>query len=308
MRILFVSAEVAPFSKTGGLGDVADALPAALQTVGHELMVVSPYYRRVAEGDHTLHRVYQGLRLAALNGFPVDVLLAQDGRNWFIDSPHFFDREGLYRNDGDEHRRFLLAVARLPGTVSQAPMGRRHRPRQRLAHGSTPSLSEESYRNEPSLSEARSIFTIHNLAYQGGFGCRHRGRSGPRRTAIPAPPRPLPPGPHQLHGARSDVRRLHHHGVSHLCRRDPDPRVRRRARPSPAETFAGSGRDSQRHRRRHLESPHRSPDSHPLFRSRARDQRGEPAVTPRRGGDRPGLGEDDGGSDQPTDRTERGSS
>ena len=56
MKILFVASEVAPFSKTGGLGDVAGALPAALAERGHELKVVTPRYGSIDPAAHQLRR------------------------------------------------------------------------------------------------------------------------------------------------------------------------------------------------------------------------------------------------------------
>ena len=52
MRIAFLSSEVVPFSKTGGLADVAGALPEALAAAGHEVVVLTPYHRSVRESGH----------------------------------------------------------------------------------------------------------------------------------------------------------------------------------------------------------------------------------------------------------------
>ena len=170
MRVLFVAAEVAPFSKTGGLADVADALPEALQAIGHELMVVSPFYSRLHEGNHRLHRVFESVPITMLGGETFDAYLAEEGRNWFIDYPRFYDREGIYRNDGDEHRRFLFL------THAALELCRRRSWSPEIAHandwhtGFLPLFLRSTYRSDPVLAQTRSIFTIHNLAYQGVFG------------------------------------------------------------------------------------------------------------------------------------------
>ena len=172
MKVLFVSAEVAPYSKTGGLGDVASALPAALETVGHELTVVSPLYRRVRDGAHRLHDVYPEVSIQAFGGVPVDAVLAEDGRNWFVDFPAYFEREGIYRNDGDEHRRFLLL------THAALELCRRRGWAPDIVHvndwhtGFMPLYLRSLYSTDPLFSRARSVFTIHNLGYQGVFGAQ----------------------------------------------------------------------------------------------------------------------------------------
>ncbi len=172
MKVLFVSAEVAPYSKTGGLGDVASALPAALETVGHELTVVSPLYSRVRDGAHRLHDVYPEVSLPAFGGVPVDAVLAEDGRNWFVDFPAYFAREGIYRNDGDEHRRFLLL------THAAVELCRRRGWAPDIVHvndwhtGFMPLYLRSIYSTDPLFSRARSVFTIHNLGYQGVFGAQ----------------------------------------------------------------------------------------------------------------------------------------
>jgi starch synthase len=170
VRILFVAAEVAPFSKTGGLADVADALPEALQSIGHEPMVVSPFYSRLQEANHRLHRVFESVPITLMGGEPFDAYLAEDGRNWFIDNPRYYHREGIYRNDGDEHLRFLFL------THAALELCRRRSWSPEIAHandwhtGLLPLFLRSTYRSDPVLAQTRSIYTIHNLAYQGVFG------------------------------------------------------------------------------------------------------------------------------------------
>ncbi|MGH8924294.1 MAG: glycogen synthase [Acidimicrobiia bacterium] len=170
MRILFVAAEVAPFSKTGGLADVADALPESLQTIGHDLMVVSPFYSRVHAGNHRIHRVFESVPITLLGGEPFDAYLAEDGRNWLIDYSPYYERDGIYRTDGDEHRRFLFL------THAALELCRRRAWSPDIVHandwhtGLLPLYLRSTYQSDPVLAQARSIFTIHNLAYQGVFG------------------------------------------------------------------------------------------------------------------------------------------
>jgi starch synthase len=169
VRILFLSSEVAPFSKTGGLGDVAKSLPSALARAGHEVRVVTPLYAQVkgelAPTDVTLRlRFPYGEERAGL------AMARQGPRHevWFIDHPGYYRRPGLYTTDWDEHRRFaFFSVAALQAA-------------QRM--GFVPDIVHlNDWQCGPAavalqgrfaataLGAARSVFTIHNLAYQGNF-------------------------------------------------------------------------------------------------------------------------------------------
>ena len=170
MRILFVSSEVAPYSKTGGLGDVAGALPTRLRTLGHDVTVVTPLHASIKDGDHQLHRVYNAIRVRAADNIEFAAYLADDGLTWFVDAPSFYSRPGMYTNDPDEHLRFLFL------THAAIELCRRREWAPAIAHGHDwqtgmmPLYLKSIYRRDPLFSSTRSIFTIHNLGYQGAFG------------------------------------------------------------------------------------------------------------------------------------------
>ncbi len=127
MRILFASSEVAPFAKTGGLADVAGALPKALKALGHDIRVVLPKYRMVDAAAHGLRRI--GL------AFPIPWPAASRRRRvggavgavpaYFIQQDDYYDREGLYQVAGKDHpdnaerfaffSRAVLELARAAG-------------------------------------------------------------------------------------------------------------------------------------------------------------------------------------------------
>ncbi len=172
MDILFVSAEVAPFSKTGGLGDVSAALPAALSDRGHRVAVVTPRYGSVDPAAHRLERLPFALGargewcgVSVRRGRPDVYLLEHEA--------YYGLRRGIYGEGGrdyeDNHRRFALlsrAALELPGALGWRP---------RIVHLNDwqTALAAWSLRAEhaadPWLEGARSVFTIHNLAYQGMF-------------------------------------------------------------------------------------------------------------------------------------------
>src|SRR5260370_18709399 len=97
MRILFVASEGLPYSKTGGLADVVEALPKAVVAQGHECAVVLPRYR----GTKATAVVMPSLTIA-MGGtrlrFPAiaDGTLLNGVRYYFVDDPQYFDRDGFY--------------------------------------------------------------------------------------------------------------------------------------------------------------------------------------------------------------------
>jgi starch synthase len=179
MRILMVASEAAPFAKTGGLADVASALPRALARLGHAVDVVMPRYRRITAGERiTRVAVRDGLRTVG-----ADVYALQDGRvrMVFIDHPEYFDREQLYGTGGHDYPdnaarfTFLARAALAWGCSAEEPYGVVH------AHdwqaGLVPVLLR---RGEASgaLRGVPGVFTIHNLAYQGVFDASWLARLG----------------------------------------------------------------------------------------------------------------------------------
>jgi starch synthase len=169
-RILMVTSEAVPFAKTGGLGDVAGALPLALARLGHDVTLVLPRYRGVGPGT-----VIESVPIT-VGGRTFDVTfvehaLADRARAVLVDCAELYDRPALYGTDNtdypDNAARFaLLARAALElGTRSD------RRPDVVHAHdwqsGLTPVYLRTLFADRPGLSSAASVFTIHNMAYQG---------------------------------------------------------------------------------------------------------------------------------------------
>lgn len=181
MRILFASSEVSPFAKTGGLGDVAGALPKALAAAGHDVIVVTPHHRAARaylesstlasewlpplDVDSPAFSYPAGVRRSTLPGTDVPI--------YFIASNEFFDRPFVYSNreDGfdDQLERFSFfshaAVAlarRLGGAYDVLHAHDWHT-------ALIPVLQREKLHAEETFSNARTVFTIHNLAYQGVY-------------------------------------------------------------------------------------------------------------------------------------------
>jgi starch synthase len=174
MDVLFVSSEVAPLSKTGGLGDVAGALPEALAARGHAVHVLSPRYGSVDPRAHGFVR--EDLRLKVRGGTTTLWVKAAKGKPTLHLAEHellFGHRKGLYgeggHDYGDNAERFTWlcrAALALPASIGFRP---------RIVHvndwqtGLVPFLLRHEHSDDPALRGAKTVFTIHNLAYQGVF-------------------------------------------------------------------------------------------------------------------------------------------
>jgi starch synthase len=169
--VLVIGSEALPFAKTGGLADVLGALPAALGRLGWDAIVALPRYRGVDAG--TLFETFP----ISLGGFTRDVAFydapaGASARALLIDCPELFDREALYGTAAgdfpDNARRFgMLARAALEFASRHLNVDVVH------AHdwqaGLAPVYLRTLYAEHPVLANTASVFTIHNLAYQGLF-------------------------------------------------------------------------------------------------------------------------------------------
>jgi starch synthase len=174
LSVLMISPEATPFAKTGGLGDVAGALPQALGRLGHRVTLVLPRYRGIDAGSPIdQQRLWIG-------GRPFDVgylehPLAEKARAIFVDVPELYDRPGLYsvgdRDYPDNALRF--AVLSRAALELGARMDDAWRPSLVHAHewqaGLVPVYLKTHYARHPRLVGLPIVFTIHNLAFQGLF-------------------------------------------------------------------------------------------------------------------------------------------
>ena len=176
MRLLFVTSEVEPFSKTGGLADVLGALPRALAERGHEVLVVSPRY---GELDPKLLGLQATGKWVSVR-FPFgeqfsEIFVAQGGprlRFAFLEHAMFYQRKGIYGDAGgdfgDNHRRY----AYLSRACLEVARALDFTPDILHAHdwptGLAPLYLREA-RGDLRFAHTRSVFTIHNLGYQGIF-------------------------------------------------------------------------------------------------------------------------------------------
>ena len=171
-RILMVASEAAPFAKTGGLGDVLGSLPPALARLGDEVAVVLPRYRGVALPRE---RIWDNLPIHAgpyAYFVGIDQVIRQQVRYLFVDCPVLYDRDGIYSGPGgdygDNHIRFAV-LCRAAIDIARYLF----RPQVFHAHdwqaGLLPVYLRENFKGDPTFFGVPTVFTIHNLGYQGFF-------------------------------------------------------------------------------------------------------------------------------------------
>jgi len=176
VRIAFVSSEVAPFAKTGGLADVSAALPRFLGMAGHDVRVFMPRYATIDFRGTVVHDVEFARDIAVRHGgrtlrfsLSTTVLPGTDLAVYLIHCPELYDRATVYALDGDEHVRFsFLARAAIESC-------------QRMGWGPDvfhvndwhvallPLYLRTVYGWDALFRRARTVLTIHNHTYQGVF-------------------------------------------------------------------------------------------------------------------------------------------
>lgn len=177
LRILFVAPEVEPFAKTGGLADVAGDLPKALAALGHDVRVFMPKYRGVERAAGELKTVVPSLQVPVgdrvVEGAILEGRLGRTVPVYFLAQDHYYDREALYTTaEGDywdNCERFTFfcraALTALPRIGWRPEILHAHD----WQSGLIPVYLETLYRDDPFLGPIGTVFTVHNLGYQGLF-------------------------------------------------------------------------------------------------------------------------------------------
>ena len=174
MHIAFVASECVPYSKTGGLADVVGALPRALASLGHQVSVYLPRYRqtKLADAETVVHSItvpfddkYRFCSVATA-GTSAGV------KFYFVDYPSYFDREALYGTSAadypDNAERFALfsrAVLEASKILGVPHVFHCHDWQSALV----PVMLRTLYAEDPAFREVGTVFTIHNMGYQGLF-------------------------------------------------------------------------------------------------------------------------------------------
>lgn len=184
LNVLFVASEVEPFAKTGGLADVSGALPQTIKQMDHEIRVIMPRYGSINERKSRLHEMIRLKDIEIPIGskrYPASIKSSFIVNNhtkvqvYFVDNEHLFGRPGLYvdadtRKDyPDNDERFIFFCR---GTLEVL---KRLGWQPDIIHcndwqsGLIPAYLKTLYRDDPFYKNTRTVFTIHNMAYQGVF-------------------------------------------------------------------------------------------------------------------------------------------
>lgn len=170
MKIVFAAGEAAPFIKTGGLGDVAQALPKALSEYkGNEVLLFLPYYAKIKNNpDITVERVAEFETKLSWRNVYVGLMRYKSKKRklriYFIDNEQYFGRENIYGyfDDGERFAFFSKAILESLAYMEESPD---------IIHCNDwqtaliPILLHAFYNG--TLGKAKTVFTIHNIEYQG---------------------------------------------------------------------------------------------------------------------------------------------
>ena len=175
MRIVFVAPEGVPFSKTGGLADVVGALPKALAKLGHKLEVVLPRYRMTKPGKP--EAMMQSVTIPLGAGFKFVCIqnagVAAGVRTFLVEAPFFFDRAGLYQEEGEDYPDNALRFATF--SFAALELIKRSATPPDIIHchdwqtALVPIYLRNVYQGDEFFRNTSTVFTIHNVGYQGLF-------------------------------------------------------------------------------------------------------------------------------------------
>ncbi len=182
MQIIFSSSEAAPFSKTGGLADVASSLPKALSQAGHQVALITPFY------PQERHKWPDSVPALEVAGPPISIGIGSKTVSarvlqttipnskvmvYLVDQPEYFDRPGIYQDGDRDYRdnceRFVFL------SRATIEIARRYGWQPDIVHANdwqtalVPVLLKIEGAHDPTFQRTASVFTIHNLAFQGQF-------------------------------------------------------------------------------------------------------------------------------------------
>lgn len=165
MKIVMVASEVVPFAKTGGLADVAGALPLALEKQGQDVIIIMPGYKAV-----------HNLKTPAIKNFQEGVSYATIGKNirvYFIDNEIYFGRDQLYGEKTGDYKDNLERFSYFAKKALELLKVIKFKPDIVHCHdwqsALVPVYLKTTLADDPFFKGTKTVFTIHNIGYQGLF-------------------------------------------------------------------------------------------------------------------------------------------
>ena len=173
-KIVSISSEIAPYSKSGGLGDVARSLPKAIRRLGHEVVCITPLYGKIIDKKkHNLKLIYKNVKVHLNSKDTVLVNFWQgymmDGLPvYFMENRKYFSKRKKLYGSSHENLRWLIfdraALKLLLLIKFKADIIHCHD----WQTGLIPYFLKTDFRNFETLKKAKTVFTIHNLVFQMG--------------------------------------------------------------------------------------------------------------------------------------------
>jgi len=176
MKVLLVTSEAVPFAKTGGLADVAGALPVELERLGHEPIVIMPAYRSAKRHDLEDTGVTFTVPIGSKNvtgRFLRSTLPDSHVPVYFVDHDDYYDRDSLYTINGQDYpdncERFTFFCRAVMEAIKLFDWQLDVVHLNDWQSGLVAAYFKTEYRGVPGYERPVILFTIHNLAYQGQF-------------------------------------------------------------------------------------------------------------------------------------------
>jgi starch synthase len=184
LNLLIAASEAIPYAKTGGLADVAGALPQEFAKLGHDVILALPHYRSVSESGRTFRPIAtipvstpQGIVQATIEENVIPVTGHRDVRVWAIRHDPYFDRPGLYQEHGldypDNLERFAFFSRAIIETMIYLGTEKQWKTDLLHLHDWQTALCavylKTSDRERVALDKIKTVLTLHNIGYQGLF-------------------------------------------------------------------------------------------------------------------------------------------
>lgn len=192
MRILFVASECVPFVKTGGLADVIGAVPKFIAELGHEVDVFLPRYRKIPLQSLSLAipslSIPFGGHLRFCSLWRSEISPAVGEMIYFVDCPEYFDRDELYSDKSgdynDNAERFALMSRAAIEFAKRSPVAPDIIHCHDWQSALVPVFLKHEYERDWFFGNTATVFTIHNMGYQGSFDARVLESAGLPRSAF----------------------------------------------------------------------------------------------------------------------------